>query len=220
MPVIKRSVLVYREEGTAENASTVVVALHGYGASSAQLLPLLRSIGKAFHIFAPDAPQPVSPHVYGNDEGQSWFTAENISNPEPSTFGDSLYQVEQFLLDVVESQNRQERSQVYLLGFDQGAVLALSLACVWPELLGGVVAIQGCLPEIPGWTPPDTRMNGLPFLLVHNPADALLCDIMTRTEAELSRRGARVTVRRFAGAKRLHPSIGIPISHWLATGLQ
>lgn len=216
---MRRSVLVYRKENAGKGiANLTVITLHGYGATSDQLLPLAQKLGNEVCILAPEGPQPVVPHLGTVTEGQLWFTTQGAGSPEPTLFGDSLYQVEQFLLDVVEEQNHWENadSPIYLLGFDQGGVLALSLACIWPELLGGVIAIQGYLPEIPGWTLPDMKANGLPALLVHDPEDNEFPEeLVLKSKAQLNARGARVTLKYVAGARRLPLSLSKLISGWL-----
>ncbi|MBI4301220.1 MAG: hypothetical protein HY664_01260 [Chloroflexi bacterium] len=216
---MRRSVLIYRDEGP-ESGSTklTIIALHGSGGTFEQLLPLARSLGEGVRIYSPEAPRPVFPH-YGQREGQLWFFVQDVGVPEAPLFGDSLYQVEQFLWDVAEEEDAKTnpRGPIFLLGYDQGAVLALSLGCLWPELLGGVISLQGYLPEVPGWALPDIRMNGLPILLVYDPEPGdPPVDLVKRSAAELTARGAQVTVEEVAGAGRLTPSVSGLLSTWLS----
>lgn len=217
---MRRSALTYHREGPESgSAPLTIIALHGYGGTFEQLLPLARSLGAGASIYAPEAPRPVFPHYGEKEAGQLWFFMQAVGVPEPPLFGDSLYQVEQFLLDVVEEEGAETnpRRPIFLLGYDQGALLALSLGCIWPELLGGIIAIQGYLPEIPGWSPPDLKMNGLPALLVYDPQPGEPpIELVRRSVAELTARGARVTLEQVAGAHRLSPSLTELLSTWLS----
>src|SRR5690606_4460323 len=107
-------------------------------------------------------------------------------------------------------------SPILLLGLDQGALLALSLACVWPETVSGVAAIGGYLPEIPGWVPDDLPLHGMPVLLVHDPEYPEVSPaLQQKTEETLIAKGAQVTVRSVARARQLHPPLAYLLNEWM-----
>jgi hypothetical protein len=56
-----------------------------------------------------------------------------------------------------------------LLGVEMGAVMAIAAALAVPDLLSGVIAIEGRYPIVPGWEPPLAPLNRLPVLLVDPP---------------------------------------------------
>ena len=65
--------------------------------------------------------------------------------------------------------------RVYLMGFSQGAIMSASVALTRPDLVAGAVLMSGrVLPEIAPQTAPAARLAGLPILLVHGLADAVL----------------------------------------------
>ena len=43
--------------------------------------------------------------------------------------------------------------------------MALAAGLVVPDALSGIIAIEGMLPTVPGWTPPMAPLDGLPILL-------------------------------------------------------
>jgi hypothetical protein len=47
--------------------------------------------------------------------------------------------------------------------------MAIAAALAVPDLLSGVIAIEGRYPVVPGWEPPLAPMDGLPVLLVDPP---------------------------------------------------
>lgn len=126
--------------------------------------------------------------------------------------------MERFLLDTVLAVAEKGESPVpiLLLGLDQGALLALSLACVWPETVSGVAAIGGYLPEIPGWVPDDRPLHGMPVLLVHDPEYPEVSPaLQQKTEETLIAKGAQVTVRSVARARQLHPPLAYLLNEWM-----
>ncbi len=78
-------------------------------------------------------------------------------------------ELERFLWDEVERQAPADAVLPILLGIEQGAIMAIAAALAVPDLLSGVIAIEGRYPVVPGWEPPLAPMNGLPVLLVDPP---------------------------------------------------
>jgi predicted esterase len=215
---MRRSVLSYRREDAGTEAGLQVVALHGASATCSQLLPLCRSLPGISAIFVPEGPLPSSGRFGTLGAERDWFVEQGVGSIEPLGFADSLHQVEQFVLDTIDDVRSKgaEEPSLCLLGLGQGGVMALTLSIIWPELLRGVVAIQGNLPEIPGWDPPRREMRGLPVLLV---GDTHMSDQpegpVTRSATRLATLGAHVVLEDVPGAGRLTSRLGTAISRWL-----
>ncbi len=153
-----RSQLVRHERAAAgaERRGTLV-ALHSDGGDARELLPLCAAIGPDFDLLAPQASRSRNPFLssappddprWREYAGFSWFRRDDAGQPEPASFGDSLWQVQQLVLELHE----RGAGPVTLLGFREGATLALGAALALPELLDGVVAIDGAPPAIAGWS--------------------------------------------------------------------
>jgi len=197
-----QSMLIYQELPAAESVATVI-GLHAEAGDVDQLLPLARRLGPACQLIAPQAARPTNPATQGyvENQGYLWFFIQEIGHPEPATFGESLWLLDRFICDVRERQGHDR--PVFLVGYEQGAVLAATLAMVVPELLAGVVAISGYIPDIPGWSAPVEDLRDLPVLLVHDPGDpAMPLELVERTALRLTERHAAVEVREAAGAGR------------------
>jgi phospholipase/carboxylesterase len=198
-----------------------LVALHGRGGNVDQLVPLWREVAASFQLVAPQAARPVNPATQGyssESEGYTWFFIQAIGRPEPATFGEGLWLVEQFIYDVKDRLSTER--PIFLLGYEQGAVLAATLAGVLPERLAGVAAICGFLPEIRNWSLPVDNLGGLPILLVHDPQDAEIPIALARNTAEeLARRSGTVELREFPGARQDPRTAAEGLRHWFDTQL-
>ncbi len=99
--------------------------------------------------------------------GYTWFVGP-LDRPSPISFGDALVEIERFLWDEIDRQQAMGGpvERPFLLGTGQGAIMAIAAAAAIPDLLSGVVAIDGALPVVAGWEPPLVPLAGLPVLLV------------------------------------------------------
>jgi predicted esterase len=220
---MSESVLVYRREEPPEgSARAVVVALHGYRGVLEQLLPLARTIGPGFRLYAPEAPRPAQfmrdvPSQVIIDGGKTWYLWSGIDHIEPATFGDSLAQLELFVRDIHAEAEADQLLPIFLLGYDQGAVLAVSLAAMVPELVAGVIAVDGYLPSISALSEGIDRADGLTALLIHDAARAELPEAHVRATADrLAAAGATVTLETLNGASRFPARLSQFIAGWPA----
>jgi len=162
---MKRSVLVRREIAAVGQERAVVLAIHGHGGSVDQLDTLCRALGSDFASVLPQAWRPLNIHgvVEAVHPGYSWYFDFAVGQPEPATFGDCLIELETLIYDLYEEDDQR---RLFILGYGQGATLALALASVVPDFLSGVIAIGGSVPSIKGWTAPFTDLKRLPILLI------------------------------------------------------
>src|SRR5207244_613972 len=105
---------------------------------------------------------------------------------------ESLWSIEQFVYDVKDRMDGAERP-IILLGREQGALVALTMATIIPDWLAGVVGIGGYLPVIRGWSPPVETLIGLPVLLVHDPQANNAQTVVETTAAEMRKRHGVMT---------------------------
>ncbi len=210
---LPRSQLVFTTVEVAEGpANQVVIALHGYGGQMTDLVPLGRSLGPGVEMWIPRAPRPA---YFGRQTiAHYWYVGERNGTPDPPSFGDCLFQVEQFVLDVVERSSELRRAPI-LLGVDQGAVLALAAAKVIPDRLGGVVALAGYLPRIPGAPLPVDKLEGLPILMINEPLSGGAARRVHASATRLERDGARVESHEVADARQIEsPDVRRLVMAW------
>lgn len=155
-------------------ATSLVVFLHGYGADGADLLGLADVMaphlpGAAF--LAPDAPEPCS----GNPMGRQWFPIPWLDGSTEAAAQDGLQRAAEDLnafLDARLAEAGLAPKALALVGFSQGAMMALHVAPRRPQAIAGVVAISGRL-----LAPEALAAEALvkpPVLLIHGDQDPVV----------------------------------------------
>jgi len=177
---------------------SLVVLLHGVGATGADLAPLVEPL-KAFlpsTAFAlPDAPAPFD----GGGRARQWFSVAGVSadnrGQRVEAARDGFDRVLAATLAANGFAGRLDR--VALFGFSQGAIMALDAVASgrWP--VAAVVAAAG---RLPGTGPLPPAATPTAALLLHGEADAVVPPDESRCAApRLKAAGFPVEARFFAG---------------------
>ncbi|MFO1185395.1 MAG: alpha/beta fold hydrolase [Bauldia sp.] len=151
--------------------TSVVVFLHGFGADGNDLIDIGRRWSHrlpATAFIAPHAPQARTDAPYG----RQWFPLGNL---DPAAVVDGLpeatMELDRFLDQEAQRLGISE-SRIALVGFSQGAMLALHLAPRRRRPLGAVISYSGLL-----IAPQDLSTavrSRPPILLVHGSADEVI----------------------------------------------
>lgn len=188
-----------------------VITLHRYN----ELLDGMREIGLAANPSGTVIGLQASKGVYLSRTitGYMWFVGP-LDRPSPVHFGDAMQEIERFLWDEIDRQATDTPVLPFLVGAEQGGIMALAMAAAVPDLISGVAAIDAFWPNVPGWEPPLAPLDGLPILLVNPAADAGAANVATGAEiAEIFERwgGSVTTIADVSGAEREGE-----IADWLA----
>lgn len=148
----------------------MLVLLHGLGADEADFLNMVSDFDDRFLILSLHS-------SFSYPAGQSaWFNMERIGG---TSFINSIQaehsrnEVLNFLPEAIRV-CKADPGQVYVMGFSQGAVIALSLLLTEPEKFAGVVAITGqILPETRSKMASADRLKSKPLLLMHGLQDPI-----------------------------------------------
>lgn len=116
-----------------------IFLLHGLGSDENDLLQLVNSFSTQCHIFSLQGPIQHRP-------GYAFYTFEEEGKPNRTIFDKVLKGIEAFIKEAVQEYNLDEQ-QLYVVGFNQGAALAQSLAMVMGDTIRGTAALSGYLPE-------------------------------------------------------------------------
>ena len=161
---------------------TVVVLLHGYGADGRDLIDLGRHWAPLFPdalFVAPNAPNPCGQ----NPHGFEWFPLavdriagriEGAKTAAPAIL--------EFLGDLW-AQTGLGAADTFLIGFSQGAMMALHVGTSMPEPLKGIVSFSGAFVPADGFE--SGRFAKPPVALIHGDRDPVV-------EPQLSRDAAAV----------------------------
>lgn len=156
---------------TGQPARSLVVFLHGYGADGNDLIDLGR-------YWAPLLPETafVSPHApHPCDEapmGRQWFPLAHADAHQIRTGAIAAAPALNAFLDAELARHGLADSQLALVGFSQGAMMALHAGPRRAGSLAGIVGYSGFVPG-PEHLQAEVR-NRPPILLVHGEADPVI----------------------------------------------
>ena len=154
-----------------DRASSLVILVHGYGASGADLLPLADVLGPHMPgtaFAAPDAPEV----CVANPMGFQWFPIPWLDGSDPAmaeaSMRRSVADLDAFVTERLAEEGVGPASAV-LFGFSQGTMMSLHVAPRRPEPVAAVVGFSGRLlaPE----SLAAEAVSRPPVLLVHGDMD-------------------------------------------------
>ncbi|MDP4219771.1 MAG: hypothetical protein Q8896_04985 [Bacteroidota bacterium] len=167
--------LTFSRQSNQDTPPPVLVILHGYGADEHDLLPLAQHFDPKLLTVSIQAPITLD---WG---GYAWY---HLTQTAAGLGGDdeSRMQSEQLLFDELPkiiSEVGGDPTQVYLLGFSQGAAMCYSLlgrhdlSTKGINLLG-VIILSGYVPDDVKETLRRKNLSNIPFFLSHGSADPLV----------------------------------------------
>jgi phospholipase/carboxylesterase len=152
-------------------AKRLVIMLHGLGADGADLFDLVPSMAGALAdtaFLSVDAPFPCDMAP----QGRQWFSLREWTE---SSMLVGAREVAPFLADYIQNSARRFNlplQAVFLLGFSQGAMMAMHVGPRLPETLGGIIAFSGAL-IAPYHLATETTQKP-PVCLIHGMADMVV----------------------------------------------
>jgi phospholipase/carboxylesterase len=182
--------------------ASLAILLHGVGASGRDLAPLADALER--YLPGTQFATPDAPHAFDEGPGRQWFSVAGVSaQNRPQRVAAARAEFDRVVnaeLDRFGLSGEPER--VALIGFSQGAIMALDALATgrWP--VAAVVAFSGRLATPAPLQPP----AGARALLVHGADDSVIPAEETRQAA------ARLAQAGVAVESRLLPGLGHTIS--------
>jgi phospholipase/carboxylesterase len=171
--------LPHIETNTFENPDKSVIWLHGLGADGNDFASIVPELHLPQHLkirfIFPHAPvMPVS--INNGYEMPAWFDIHPTginSQVDSAGIQKSVQQIN--LLIQREQQRGIDPANIMLAGFSQGAVIALNTGILYPERLGGVIALSGLLPNAADIIAKGSAANkSLPLFIAHGTQDQVV----------------------------------------------
>lgn len=187
----------------------LLITLHGVGAQGADLAPIGQHIAQSIgaQCASPDAPLP---YDFGGP-GRQWFSIAGVTAANrPARVAEARAAFDAILTEIIAAHGLQNRLQdVALLGFSQGAIMALDAVASgrWP--VGAVAAFSMRLasPE------PLTPALKTPVLLVHGTTDPVMPTTeATHAEAALANAGVQTTLHLLPGVGHAITPAGVALA--------
>ena len=170
----------------------IVLLLHGYGADGSDLIDLGRHwaqiLPEALFV-APNGPRPCGQNPYGYE----WFPLQ-VDRIQGRIEGarDAAPAIVELLADLWD-QTGLSAAQTWLVGFSQGAMMALHVGTGLDEQLAGIVAFSGAFVPSDAFEAGGTARP--PVALVHGDSDQVVDPSLSKEAAEvLTRAGFEVSL--------------------------
>ena len=165
--------LVYlvKEPALKNSKTPVLILMHGYGSNEADLFDLSKVLDPRFIVFSLRAPRVAN-------SGFAWYGLEFLPN-------------QQFKYDYREAKESREKvlsfisnackvygvdsTQVFLMGFSQGAIMGYDLALAAPKKIKGLLALSGRMMEESKLIKTDwTKVAEIRFFIAHGASDNVI----------------------------------------------
>jgi phospholipase/carboxylesterase len=149
----------------------LLILLHGLGGNENDLFSFANLLPNSFLIISARAPFEITKGSY------KWFEV-NFNTGKPVIDAEqaekSRIVLVQFIQQLKEKLNFSNK-EVYLCGFSQGAIMALSVGLTRPEKVKGVIALSGrVLKEMMPKIASKEKLANLKMLIIHGKADNIL----------------------------------------------
>ena len=163
---------------TRRNVEATSVWLHGQGASSEDLIPVLKHLTGSRELglryLAPEAPMRLL-EATGKRPGRAWYdmASPDSTEPDPETLTETQRRITE-LLDT-DRQQGMPTERTLIGGFSQGGAIALHIGMQYPHSLAGIIVLSGELIDSENLQDRISPANAnTPILMIHGQHDTLI----------------------------------------------
>ena len=182
-----------------EKPDKAFIVLHGWGANQHDLVPFVRNLNlKNYYSFFPNAPFDV-PGTAGT--GKGWF-----SFPINDESENELAQTKvQLLAHINEVEKRGfSLTNIVIMGFSQGAAMALEILLSKRKRIGAVISLSGFLIDGSNFHTLNDAIKQTPIFLAHGQHDTILPLKRAKLSAKaLKNAGLKITWREYPMAHEI-----------------
>ena len=175
------------------------IVLHGWGANQHDLVPFVRNLNlKNYYSFFPNAPFDV-PGTAGT--GKGWFSFP-INDESENELAQSKVQL---LAHINEVEKRGfSLTNIVIMGFSQGAAMALEILLSKRKRIGAVISLSGFLIDGSNFHTLNDAIKQTPIFLAHGQYDTILPFKRAKLSAKaLKNAGLKITWREYPMAHEI-----------------
>jgi phospholipase/carboxylesterase len=200
-----------------------VVCCHGYGADMRDLAPLAPEIPvtRPLRWIFPDGPEALDwggrawfpINIESFEEAQRAGKPRDLSGGEPAGMAEARVKLSALLEALAVP-----AETLVLMGFSQGAMMAVDAALRRTQAPAGVGILSGTLVDRKQLAALAPKLKGLPFFQSHGSVDPILGFAQAlELEGELKAAGWKGSMLRFEGGHALPPEVIAGLGAWLQT---
>lgn len=142
---------------------SLILTLHGHGSNENDLIGLSTELQNDLFWVSGRGPQ-----TFGNN-AYDWYQLP----PSPEKIAAVLKRINIFI-EELKTTYPIDTSNVFLMGFSQGSMIALSYAMAFPESISGVIAQSGAIPSNIGLEINNEGLQGKPIIITHGIEDRMM----------------------------------------------
>lgn len=191
--------------------SPALILLHGRGTNEDDLLGLAEYLDPRFFVVSARAP-------YRFEEGHAgytWFGLQEIGKPDPQQFASAYHHLTRFI-DDVKTGYPVDPANVFLLGFSMGSIMSFAVALTQPNIVRGIVAHSGYIPESVSLQFAWTQLSSLSVFVAHGLHDPVIPIQKARRAQELlSKTGADLTYKEYPIQHTISEESLTDLAQWL-----
>jgi phospholipase/carboxylesterase len=164
-PTVSDAIILQQPTQTAQQ---LLVLHHGVGASAQAMVPLGQRLAAQFpNAFIVSVQAPYASDI--SPSGAQWFSVQGITEENRPARVAEVMPAFIHNLRYWQQTSGVEASATALLGFSQGAIMALEAAQAQAGLAGRIVALSGRYAQLPGHAPEKTTLH-----LIHGKSDPVM----------------------------------------------
>ena len=140
--------------------------MDGIGSNEQNMLSLVNGLEDRFYIFSIRGHLPQPP-------GYAFFTIQGYGKPHREVFDEGIRKLTSFIDYACEDYPLDE-SQLFLLGFSQGAILSMTLGLTLGSRIKGIIALSGYIPAFVKEEYQIQSVDNLSLFISHGVLDQVL----------------------------------------------
>ena len=196
----------------------LLIMLHGFGSNESDLLGLVPYLDERIHIASVRGPLRIEAGAYG------WYRVSHTAGGPIVHEGEereARKRVARFIDDMIAAHDVDQR-RVYLLGFSQGATLALSLALTIPERIAGTLVFCGrVMRELGGSIAAPEQIARARVFMAHGLHDDVVPIGRARSSREfLAGLDVELSYGEYPAAHQISPDMLTRAADWLKATLE